>query len=137
MHAPAKMSVSVPVQQQIAGWGVSVTTSYYTFGGQREAMRRCTGTCSSNNPGTMTWIHADMLGSASITSNANGTKTSELRYKPFGEVRYSNGTTLCVRLSWTVARDRLRERGRHDSEAFSGIAIHAAWQRGRSPQTQA
>jgi RHS repeat-associated protein len=31
----------------------------------------------------------DHLGSTSITTNANGAKVSEMRYKPWGEIRYS------------------------------------------------
>lgn len=31
----------------------------------------------------------DHLGSTSLTPDANGVKVSEMRYKPWGEVRYS------------------------------------------------
>jgi len=37
----------------------------------------------------VTWLHGDSLGSASIATNASGAKISELRYSPFGEVRYA------------------------------------------------
>jgi RHS repeat-associated protein len=35
----------------------------------------------------------EVSGSTSITANSNGALVSELRYKPWGETRYSNGTT--------------------------------------------
>jgi RHS repeat-associated protein len=37
------------------------------------------------------WIHGDHLGSASLTTDINGTKISEMRYYPFGEVRWISG----------------------------------------------
>jgi len=37
----------------------------------------------------ITWLHDDSLGSSSIATNASGAKISELRYSPFGEVRYA------------------------------------------------
>ena len=36
---------------------------------------------------------ADHLGSTSITANSSGTKVAELRYKAWGETRYTWGTT--------------------------------------------
>ncbi|MCP4082972.1 MAG: hypothetical protein GY743_22330, partial [Planctomycetaceae bacterium] len=38
------------------------------------------------------YLLSDHLGSTSITTDTNGVKTSELRYKPFGEERSSSGT---------------------------------------------
>ena len=61
-----------------------VSTTYYSFNGARVAMR--TG-------GSVYWLHGDHLGSASLTTNISGTTLSELRYTPFGEVRWSNGNT--------------------------------------------
>jgi RHS repeat-associated protein len=37
------------------------------------------------------WLHSDHLGSASLTTDAGGGKFAELRYKPWGEVRWSSG----------------------------------------------
>jgi hypothetical protein len=51
---------------------------YYYAGGQRIAMR--TGN-------TLHYLFSDHLGSTSITTDASGNKMSELRYKPWGEVR--------------------------------------------------
>ena len=38
------------------------------------------------------WIHSDHLGSASLTTNISGQVVSEMRFYPFGEVRWQNGT---------------------------------------------
>ena len=43
--------------------------------------------------GTLSYLLSDHLGSTSITTNSAGALGSELRYKPWGETRYSNGTT--------------------------------------------
>jgi RHS repeat-associated protein len=42
---------------------------------------------------TLTFINGDHLGSTSVTVNISGAKVSEVRYYPFGETRYSSGTT--------------------------------------------
>lgn len=60
----------------------SNATKYYFAGSQRVAMRK---------NGTLSFIVSDHLGSTSITTNANGIKASETRYKAFGEVRYTDG----------------------------------------------
>ena len=44
---------------------------------------------------TLTYLHADHLGSASLSTNASGGKVSEMRYYPYGETR-----------SGTIATDR-------------------------------
>ncbi len=58
-------------------------TQYYAFGGQRVAVRDNIGAAA----GTVSWLHGDHLGSASVATNSSGAKTSELRYTPFGSVR--------------------------------------------------
>ncbi len=69
----------------------SVVTKYYYAGSQRVAMRVCTGTNGSCGPNgatsTLTYLHADHLGSASLSTNATGGKVSEMRYYPYGEMR--------------------------------------------------
>jgi len=45
------------------------------------------------NAGTLSWLLGDHLGSTSITANSGGTLYSELRYKAWGESRYTNGST--------------------------------------------
>ena len=62
----------------------STVTKYYYAGSQRVAMR--TGS-------TLYYLLGDHLGSTSITTSSSGGLVSELRYKPWGETRYSSGTT--------------------------------------------
>jgi hypothetical protein len=62
--------------------GTSVT-KYYMAGATRVAMRK---------DGMLTYLLADHLGSSSISTDASGVRTSELRYKAWGESRYSFGT---------------------------------------------
>ncbi len=78
-------------------WSAVVTTTmisivkYYYFGSQRVAMRGCAGTNGSCRPNsatsTLSYLHADHLGSASLSTNATGGKVSEMRYYPYGEMR--------------------------------------------------
>jgi len=42
---------------------------------------------------TLSYLFGDHLGSTSITADASGNVSGELRYLPFGETRYSNGQT--------------------------------------------
>ena len=42
---------------------------------------------------TLYWLLADHLGLSSITTTADGTWNSEIRYTPYGETRYSSGIT--------------------------------------------
>jgi len=58
-------------------------TKYYYAGSQRIAMR---------TNGTLNYLLGDHLGSTSLTTDANGQVISELRYKPWGETRYSSGS---------------------------------------------
>lgn len=60
-----------------------LTTSYYFFGSQRVAMRQ---------GDTLTYLYADYLGSASLATDASGDAVSEMRYFPFGQVRFISGT---------------------------------------------
>lgn len=43
--------------------------------------------------GTLNYLLGDHLGSTSLTTSATGTVISEMRYKDWGETRYSSGTT--------------------------------------------
>ena len=42
---------------------------------------------------TVSFLHGDHLGSASMTTNNAGAKTSEARYMPYGEMRYQWSST--------------------------------------------
>ncbi len=56
----------------------------YRFNGQQVAVREGV---------TLTFVHGDHIGSASLTTDISGTKVSELRYAPYGETRFSTGDT--------------------------------------------
>jgi RHS repeat-associated protein len=62
----------------------NVATKYYFAGTSRIAMQ--TGS-------TLTYLLTDHLNSTSITTNSTGGLVSELRYKPWGETRFTSGTT--------------------------------------------
>jgi len=62
----------------------STITKYYYASAQRIAMR--TG-------GTLNFIIGDHLGSTSLTTDANGVVVSEMKYKAWGEERYSSGNS--------------------------------------------
>ena len=65
--------------------GSSTTiTKYYQAGGQRVALRV---------NGVVRWLTTDHLGSTALTVNESGGRVSELRYKPWGDNRYSSGAT--------------------------------------------
>jgi RHS repeat-associated protein len=63
----------------------SEITKYYLAGSTRIAMRKYT------IPQNMTveYLLGDHLGSTSLTTDTSGAKVLELRYKPWGEIRYS------------------------------------------------
>jgi RHS repeat-associated protein len=71
-------------------WTSAGSTSYYSAGSTRIAERRVN--YGSNNG--LFWLTGDHLGSTSVTANSSGTKTAEVRYKPWGETRFTSGTTL-------------------------------------------
>jgi len=62
----------------------SSMVKYYYANGQRVALR--VGS-------TLYYLLNDHLGSTAITANSSGGKYAELRYKAYGETRYSDGTT--------------------------------------------
>ena len=66
--------------------GSSTTiTKYYQAGGQRIALRV---------NGVVRWLATDHLGSTALTADGtSGARLSEIRYKPWGESRYTFGAT--------------------------------------------
>jgi RHS repeat-associated protein len=84
-------------------------TKYYTFGGQRVAMRKGS---------TLNWLHSDPLGSASLATNASGgvVLNSEQRYTPFGSPRL-NATGLQNKFTFTGQRSFMDEVGLMDYNA--------------------
>ncbi len=76
----------VGAHYEVTNPGTGQTVSkYYFAGGARVAMRKYVIPQSM----TLEYTLGDQLGSTSITTDANGAKVSELRYKPWGEVRYT------------------------------------------------
>jgi RHS repeat-associated protein len=71
----------------ILEWTGSTTTmkKYYYSNGQRVAMRQ--------GSSTLYYLLTDHLGSTAITATTSGSKLAELRYYPWGGVRYTYGTT--------------------------------------------
>ena len=67
-------------------WTGSVSTMvrYYYANGQRVAMRENS---------TVYYLLTDHLGSTALTVNSSGSKVAELRYKAWGETRYTWGTS--------------------------------------------
>ena len=77
-------------------------TQYYLAGASRVAMRK---------DGTLYYLFSDQLGSSMLTVNAaDNSIASELRYKPWGEIRYpadgSNPRALRVHVHGAVLQRR-------------------------------
>jgi RHS repeat-associated protein len=70
-----------PLEVSITGTQ-RLTKTYYAAGAQMVAMR-----VVSSTGNVLYFIHGDHLGSASLTTNASGAPTSQLRYLPYGAPR--------------------------------------------------
>ena len=70
-------------------WTSAGSTQYYYSGSQRIAMRR--SGCGGDNG--LFWVFGDHLGSTSVTANSAGGYISEVRYKAWGETRFTWGST--------------------------------------------
>ena len=57
---------------------------YYYHAGKRVAMY---------DGATLNWLLGEHLGSTTVTANSSGTRTGEIRYKAYGNQRYTYGTT--------------------------------------------
>jgi len=64
--------------------------SYYPAGADSTRIAMRVETSTQND---VYYLHADHLGSASLTTDAGGNRVGELRYKPYGETRYTWGST--------------------------------------------
>ena len=62
----------------------STVRKYYYHAGRRVAMRE---------NGVLSWLLTDQLGGTAMTLTASAGITGELRYKAYGETRYTYGTT--------------------------------------------
>ncbi|MCX7682630.1 MAG: hypothetical protein N2508_11830 [Anaerolineae bacterium] len=67
----------------------TASTKYYYAGSQRITLRR--NDYASDNG--LFWLLTDHLGSTAITANSDGSYKAELRYKAWGETRYTSGAT--------------------------------------------
>jgi RHS repeat-associated protein len=67
---------------------ITELTRYYFAGASRIAMRKYI----LPQTNTLTYLLADHISSTSLTTDSSGVRTSELRYKAFGETRFSYGT---------------------------------------------
>jgi RHS repeat-associated protein len=77
-------TVFIGSHYEIANPGTNqVATKYYLAGGVRVAIRKGE---------VLSYLLADHIGSTSLSTDASGNRTSELRYKAFGETRFSYGT---------------------------------------------
>ena len=86
-----------PHYEKLVSTNIVTATKYYFFGSQRVAMRVCTGANGSRGTNgatsTLSYLHGDHLGSASLSTDASGGKTAEMRYYPYGETRSGSMTT--------------------------------------------
>ena len=62
----------------------ATTRKYYYLWGKRVA---------EYDGATLNYLLGDHLGSTAITANSSGSRVAELRYKPWGETRYTYQTT--------------------------------------------
>jgi len=86
LRAAEALSTTLLTNQPPAGeqW-----RSYYYAGAQRIAMRTQDQTYPA---GQVYYLFGDHLGSTSLTVSTTGSIVSQLRYKPWGEIRYTSGT---------------------------------------------
>jgi len=78
-----------------------VWRKYYMAGTQRVAMRTCEGGSGTANCSAPTYLLGDHLGSTSLSVDNTGLMTSQLLYKPWGEVRYNSATSMPTKYTFT------------------------------------
>ncbi len=99
----------------------SEITKYYMAGASRVAMRRYTIPQSM----TVEYLLGDHLGSTSITTDTNGAKVSEMRYKPWGETRYS-WTDPNLNTTPMYELTRYQFTGQYSNDAEFGLKYYGA-----------
>jgi len=96
-------------------------SKYYFAGASRIAMRKYTIPVSME----VEYLVGDHLGSTSITTDANGAKVSEKRYKPWGETRYTwTDPSLDTTPAYTMTRYQYT--GQFSYEAEFGLYFYNA-----------
>jgi uncharacterized protein RhaS with RHS repeats len=83
-----------------------ITKTYYSAGSQLIAMRQFTTPMSS----VLYFLHADHLGSTSLTTDQNGNVVARQLYDAWGNVRYVAGTLL-TDITFTGQRSNLDQIG--------------------------
>jgi RHS repeat-associated protein len=86
--------------QDEASVEVYSVVKYYSFGGQRVAMRTMTG----SGDGEVIYLSGDHLGSVSLATDADGDLVSQARYTPYGQVRWSGETVMPTKYAFTGQR---------------------------------
>ena len=99
----------------------SEITKYYMAGAARVAMRKYTIPQSM----TVEYILGDHLGSTSITTDSNGAMVSELRYKPWGELRYT-WTDASASTSPAYELTRYQYTGQYSYDVEFGLKYYGA-----------
>jgi RHS repeat-associated protein len=94
-----------------------VVTKYYIAGTSRVAMRK---------DGTVSYLLADHLGSTSLVTDASGNRTSELRYKPWGETRFSFGA-MPTKYTYTGQFSYMDDPSTPGMEGFGLMYYNARW----------
>ena len=98
-------------------------TKYYFAGASRIAMRRYI------TPQTITlnYFISDHLGSTSLLTNDTGALVSEVRYKPWGEVRYTkDNAALPTRYTYTGQRSYMSDPATGLGSAGFGLMFYNA-----------
>jgi RHS repeat-associated protein len=93
---------------QVAGGQVLTRTSYYYHGGVRVGMRVA---------GVVYYLHADHLGSVTLTTDEDGDVVARRLYRPYGATRYTWGALL-TEYGYT---------GQHAEVGFGLVYIDARW----------
>ena len=93
---------------QVAGGQVLTRTSYYYHGGVRVGMRVA---------GVLYYLHADHLGSVTLTTDEDGDVVARRLYRPYGATRYVTGT-LTTEYGFT---------GQMEVAGVGLVYMHARW----------
>ena len=88
---PTRTPLPTPATTPTAPPSGLIWRSYYFVGTQRIAMRVSGDPTPANNG--VFYLLGDHLGSSNVIVDSTGNLVSELRYKAWGETRYSSGTT--------------------------------------------
>ena len=99
---------------------------YYAAGGVRACPESCRRVAMWE-PETVFFLLSDQLGSTATVADLNGNETGKLLYKPWGESRYSSGSTptACAALRALPASARMLQSGCTFTMRDSGPVLKA------------